>query len=206
MIILFYGGSVPRVTEEYRDVRRQQIADAALRAFRRRGFQATSMAEIIAESGLSAGAIYGHFKGKSEIVFEVATRVVGARIGDIERLAERDSMPSPAELLRLIMAGMLKDVGNPAILVQIWGEAVTDPVLKQLVQGVLARLRDTWTRYISLWHQREHGLAESEADAIAAEQVHLFVSAAQGYLLQSALLSDFDSEAFLSGVEKHLPR
>ena len=52
---------MPKVTDEYRIAKREEIADAALRAFRRKGFQGASMADIIAESGLSAGAIYGHF-------------------------------------------------------------------------------------------------------------------------------------------------
>ncbi|WP_456846025.1 TetR/AcrR family transcriptional regulator, partial [Cellulomonas sp. P5_C6] len=75
---------MPKVTEEYRVARRDEIADAALRAFRRKGFQATSMAEIIAESGLSAGAIYGHYPSKSAIVVDVASRVIGVRVRDIE--------------------------------------------------------------------------------------------------------------------------
>ena len=79
---------MPKVTEEYRVARRDEIADAALRAFRRKGFQATSMAEIIAESGLSAGAIYGHYASKDAIIVDVASRVVGNRILDVERLAQ----------------------------------------------------------------------------------------------------------------------
>ena len=84
---------VPRVTEQYREARRDEIADAALRAFRRKGFQATSMAEIITESGLSAGAIYGHFPSKSAIAVHVATRIIDARVLDIERLAELSPCP-----------------------------------------------------------------------------------------------------------------
>ena len=56
---------MPKVSEEYRTARRSEIARAALRCFARKGFDATSMADIIAESGLSAGAIYGHYKSKN---------------------------------------------------------------------------------------------------------------------------------------------
>ena len=87
---------MPKVTDEYRAARRDEIVDAALAAFRRKGFQAASMADIIAESGQSAGAIYGHFKGKSEIVLEVATRVVGERVDDVQRLGEGERLVPPA--------------------------------------------------------------------------------------------------------------
>ena len=36
--------------------------------FARKGFQATSMADIIAESGLSAGGIYGLYKSKEDLI------------------------------------------------------------------------------------------------------------------------------------------
>lgn len=197
---------MPRVTEEYRAAKRREIADAALRAFRRKGFHATSMAEIIAESGLSAGAIYGHFPGKSDIIVDVATNVVGSRIVDVERLAATDPMPTPAQIVRVLMAGILKDLGSPGILVQLWGEAITDPTVREIATGVLGRLRTVYAGYISLWHQREHGRKPAEADSIAEEQVLLFVAATQGFILQASLLADFDTDAYLAAIEKYLPQ
>ena len=142
---------MPKVTEEYRAARRDEIADAALRAFRRKGFQATSMAEIIAEAGLSAGAIYGHYPSKSSIVVDVATRVIDARIHDIEHLSELTPMPPPPALPRILVGGMLESIGSPKIMVQLWGEGMTDPEIGSLAANVLERLRTTLTRYVSQW-------------------------------------------------------
>jgi hypothetical protein len=44
------------------------------------------------------------------------------------------------------------------------------------------------------------------ADALGEEQTGIFVGSAQGYILQSALMKDFDSEAYLASIEKYLPR
>ncbi|MBX3098534.1 MAG: TetR/AcrR family transcriptional regulator [Salinibacterium sp.] len=197
---------MPKVSDEYREAKRDEIATAAMRAFVRKGFQATSMADIIAESGLSAGAIYGHFAGKSQLILAVAERVVGARVGEIESLSNRDPQPPPAALTRILMSGMLHDIGRPSLLLQLWGEAVTDPAVQQLATQVMHQLRGVYINYISLWQQREHGLSPADADLVATEQSLLFISVAQGYILQSALFDDFDSEAFLSSIEKYLPR
>jgi AcrR family transcriptional regulator len=197
---------MPRVSEEYRSAKRDEIAHAAIAAFRRKGFQGTSMADIIAESGLSAGAIYGHYRSKSDLVIDVASRVVGARVGEVEALAATEPMPPPAHLVRVLMSGMMLDMGSTPILVQLWGEAVTDPQIRRLAVGVIAQLRSVYAGYISLWHQREHGLPPAVADALAEEQTGIFVSSAQGYILQSALMKDFDSEAYLASLEKYLPR
>ncbi|HOW02359.1 MAG TPA: TetR/AcrR family transcriptional regulator, partial [Rhodoglobus sp.] len=155
---------------------------------------------------LSAGAIYGHFASKGDIILDVATRVVGARVDDVQQLMASDPLPPPSHLLRVLMGGMLEDLGDPTILVQLWGEAATDPALRDLAQGLFAQLQGAYRRYISLWHQREHGVSEEEGDAIGAEQVSLFVSGAQGFIVQAALMPDFDRERYLTTLDKYLPR
>lgn len=197
---------MPKVSEEYRNAKRAEIAEAALRAFRRRGFQATSIADIIAEAGLSAGAIYGHFSGKDEIVLEVATQVSTQRLLDLTELAEAVPMQPPSEMLKVVQRGMLRDLGDPGILVQMWGEAVTDPELRTLATGIAKRLRESYAGYISLWQQREHSLSPEEADALAAEQAPLFVAASQSFILQQGLFGDPDAEGYLDVVTRHLPR
>jgi AcrR family transcriptional regulator len=197
---------VPKVTEEYRSARRDEIVDAALAAFRRKGFQAASMADIIAESGLSAGAIYGHFKGKAEIVLEVATRVVGERISDIQRLRTADRLIPPSGLLRMLVEGMTRDLGDPTIVVQIWGEAITEPKLRDLTLRTFERLREAIHGYIELWHEREHGLSRKDAAALATRQVPLFVSAVQGYVLQRAIIPGFDADDYFATLDDFLPR
>ncbi len=54
----------PDVSEE----RRNQILEAALRVFARAGFRETRMDDIVAESGLSKGALYWYFKSKDDII------------------------------------------------------------------------------------------------------------------------------------------
>lgn len=196
---------MPRVTEEYRTAKRDEIAHAAMVAFHRKGFRATSMADIIAESGLSAGAIYGHYRSKADLMMDVAQRLVSERIGEVDTLAAEQPMPAPARLVRVLMTGLVNDVGSTSMLVQLWGEAVTDPGMRALATGVLDRLRDVYTGYISLWHQREHGLSRAAADALATQQCPLFLSAAQGYILQAALVDGFAAEAYFATIEKYLP-
>ena len=197
---------MPKVTDEYRAARRDEIVDAALAAFRRKGFQAASMADIIAESGQSAGAIYGHFKGKSEIVLEVATRVVGERVIDVQRLRESQRLVPPSALLRVLVDGMTRDLGDPTIVVQIWGEAVTEPKLKALALRTFERLYSALRSYIALWHTREHGLSPEDAAATATRQVPLFISSVQGYLLPRAIMPDFDADAYFATLDEYLPR
>ena len=67
---------MPRITEERREARRQQILDAARACMLEQGLEAMSMEMIIARSGLSTGAVYRYFKGKDEII-EAARQMSG---------------------------------------------------------------------------------------------------------------------------------
>ncbi|WP_030151173.1 TetR/AcrR family transcriptional regulator [Oerskovia turbata] len=197
---------MPRVTEEYRAARREEIVEAALRVFRRKGFQAASMADIIAESGVSAGAIYGYFASKTELVHQTASRIVGARVLDVEKLAASEPLPVPAEVVRVLMTGVQRELRDPRILVQLWGEAMTDPALRELAAGVIDRILRTFEDYLTVWHRNTNGHGETEAAALAAEQAPLFVSACQGCMLQSALVEDFDRDGYLDLLVRYLPR
>lgn len=197
---------VPKVTDEYRTARRDEIAEAALRAFRRKGFQAASMADIIQESGLSAGAIYGHYKSKAEIVLDVARRVVGERVVDIQRITESDTLIAPPVLLRMMVDAMTRELVDPTIVVQLWGEAAVDQRLHDLAREVFERLKGVLGRYIEVWFTRERGQSAAEAAATADDLVPLYISAVQGYILQRAILPDFDAEGYFEMLARRLPQ
>jgi TetR/AcrR family transcriptional regulator, transcriptional repressor of aconitase len=58
----------PKVTLEHKESTKDRILDAAERLFQRGGYHETSMDDIVRESGMSKGAIYGHFESK-EVLF-----------------------------------------------------------------------------------------------------------------------------------------
>lgn len=196
---------MPKVSDEYRAAKRDEIAAAALRAFRRKGFQAASMADIIAESGLSAGAIYGHYKSKADIVLDVAQRVVGARVGDIQQLSEAERLIPPPVVLKMLVDAMTRELVDPTIVIQIWGEAAVDERIHGLALEVLGRIRTVLAAYLATWFQRERGSTEADALATAAELMPLYLSAVQGYIFQRALLPDFDGDAYFEMLARRLP-
>src|SRR5437763_1232121 len=71
-------GRVPKVSAEHRESRRAEILCAARRRFAREGFHATSMQDILDESGMSAGAVYTYFPSKTEIISAIAAENVAS--------------------------------------------------------------------------------------------------------------------------------
>jgi AcrR family transcriptional regulator len=59
---------------------RERLLSAAARVFARRGYRGASMNEIVAEAGLSKGALYWNFAGKEELFFALLDERVGRRL------------------------------------------------------------------------------------------------------------------------------
>ncbi|CAN5565387.1 TetR/AcrR family transcriptional regulator [soil metagenome] len=192
---------MPKVSEQHREARRDQIVDAALRSFSARGFQRTSMADIIAESRLSAGAIYGHFESKQHIMLAVAERILGNRMAEFgQRVHDTAQLPAPSSMLRLMMDGLVGEVHDVGVLVQLWGEAVTTPDVSELLGPVFDRVRGVMGPYLAQWASEQLGMTPDAAAAWASDLTPVFLGLGQGYIIQSALLRGFDPDAYFRGV------
>jgi len=58
---------VPKISPAHEQQRRAQILAAAMACFARQGYHATSMDDVVRESGLSVGAIYSYFPSKEDL-------------------------------------------------------------------------------------------------------------------------------------------
>ncbi|WP_247752446.1 TetR family transcriptional regulator, partial [Citrobacter freundii] len=81
-----------RKTKQQAQETRQHILDVALRMFSQQGVSSTSLAEIAKAAGVTRGAIYWHFKNKSDLfseIWELAKPKEGAnKRGNSSRLTQ----------------------------------------------------------------------------------------------------------------------
>ena len=96
----------PRIPAEER---RNQILEAALTCFARNGYNGTSMDDIVAESGLSKGTLYWHFKSKRDLFMVLFDRIINQMVVPMQDLLETEG--SAAERLRA-MANAVGDFSN----------------------------------------------------------------------------------------------
>ncbi|KHL15621.1 UNVERIFIED_CONTAM: hypothetical protein LK11_20610 [Mumia flava] len=191
---------MPRVTEEHRERRRRQILDAARRCFARQGFHQTSMSDLLAESGLSAGAFYGYYRSKSELVAAVADDAVGGVLGLITPLAHRDP-PLPVrdfvrEALRATDAYAFGPDGVARLAPQVWSEAVRDPVVAAALETRYRQVIDVVAEVVR--HDQVAGRIDEQADA--AEVAAVLLSTIMGYLLQRLLFASVDADPYAAAL------
>ncbi len=196
---------MPKVSDAHREARREEIIAAALRAFAAKGFSRTSMADIIAASGLSAGAIYGHFAGKRELIAACAAEVLGRRRAELGEAIASGNPPSPGEALGLLVRGMVHEGIDSRALVQLWAEATVDAKVRAIAEGALATLRETLDRTLRAWFALHPDRAPSDVDEAIERLVPLMLGMGQGFILQRTIFADFDEDAYLAAVCDLLP-
>jgi TetR/AcrR family transcriptional regulator, transcriptional repressor of aconitase len=65
---------VPKVTEEHKEARREQILVGAQRAFAQHGYEGATVARLEEETGLSRGAIFNYFENKEALFVALVRR------------------------------------------------------------------------------------------------------------------------------------
>lgn len=64
----------PKVTEEYKEERKKEILKAAFEVFCKKGFEPTTMKDIVDASGLSRGGVYQYYSSTEEMFRDIIDR------------------------------------------------------------------------------------------------------------------------------------
>jgi AcrR family transcriptional regulator len=190
---------MPKVSEEHLEQRRRQILDASRRCFGRRGFHQTSMQDVFAESGLSAGAVYRYFRSKDEIIRAIATENQGIVIGLVQEILNEETLPPLPEIMGRFakrVESLLGEDGALRIAPEGWAEAIHNPVIGPLVQELFAGARSWWIKLAE--RMRDAGRLPPDADPRAVGATLLCLM--PGYVMQRLLLGDIDSGTIESGI------
>ncbi|MGY4976779.1 TetR/AcrR family transcriptional regulator [Streptomyces sp. 900105755] len=178
---------MPKVTQQHMDARRKQILDAARRCFLRDGFHSTSMQDLFAESGLSAGAVYRYFTSKDEMILAIAEE----NMRDVLDITVAVAVSRQGQSMGEVMAELLdvirvksaeEDVAGLAVLV--WGEAMRNRSLADKLDHLMGGIRANLVTLVRENQERGGLPMSATAEGIAATML----SVLPGYLLQVALL------------------
>ncbi|WP_433926093.1 TetR family transcriptional regulator [Sorangium cellulosum] len=95
-----------RRTKEEAAATREQILDAALLVFSRKGYSAATLQDVAAEAELTRGAVYWHFKGKAELY----AALVGERFAKASEVLAEALSPrySPLESIERLLTRSLE--------------------------------------------------------------------------------------------------
>ena len=96
-----------RKTKQQAQETRQHILDVALHLFSQQGVSSTSLAEIAKAAGVTRGAIYWHFKNKSDLFSEI-WELAKPNIDELETEYQAKFPDDPLSVLREILIYVLE--------------------------------------------------------------------------------------------------
>ncbi|MGD0849848.1 TetR/AcrR family transcriptional regulator [Bradyrhizobium sp.] len=191
---------MPKVKPETSKARRDEILEAAETCFARQGFHQTTIRDVIRESGLSAGCIYGYFSTKDDLI-----RAMGERrhTRDAALLSPHDKSANPITILRAIGREFLTDLQKEdglrtrRVALQLWAEALRDDKIKaQVTDGIHVPI----SAIIELLRRAQRlGLVDKKVDPPGVAR--MMVSVFQGYVLQRLWGEPFKATAALEGFD-----
>jgi len=191
---------MPRVSEEHLERRRAQILDAARTCFVRKGFHETSMQDIFAESGMSAGAVYRYFKSKTEIIQALASDAIGGLAVYVAEVLAEDPVPPLDDAVGRLTAritDMSDGLGSTMRLApQAWALALYNEEFGAYVRERMSGFRELWIVYVE--RLRDAGMVPADTDCRAAGKA-LF-GMLPGFVIQYLLVGDITPDEFRRGL------
>lgn len=195
---------MPKVTDEHRAARRTEILAAACRCFARDGFHATSIADIIIESGLSAGAVYLYFCSKTEIIAAVVEMTLSTADELFAELLADDATPTAEQTVAFILdAAIDRAVNNEALGVDIsrvallaWAEALRDPAIAERIEHTLRHLRRNYAQVVARSQAAGHIDPAADPTNVGAVMLGLV----HAFALQRLLIPGTDKAQYLAGI------
>jgi AcrR family transcriptional regulator len=192
-----------RVSQEHLDARRRQILDGAARCVSRNGFHATSMQDILRESGLSAGAVYRYFRSKEELIAAIADEAFSSIRSAFEEAARTTPPPTPDVLLGRVLRQMLVEEvpggdrrAFARLIVQVWTETLRNERLATVLDDGYGRMRGVWADLVRAYRASGQMEADVDPDHVA----RTLIATAQGFIAQQALFGNVEVEVLEDGL------
>jgi TetR/AcrR family transcriptional regulator, lmrAB and yxaGH operons repressor len=165
---------------------REGLVAAATALFRRQGYAATGLAEILAESGAPKGSLYHYFPDGKEAVGEAALRWAYEKMGGAMLQLAADN-PDPRDFIRAYSRAAAAELENSAFregcaLATITLEAV--PQSSRITSASLDAFNG-WSRMVAR-SLRHVGIAPDRAKELA----ELIISSCEGALILARVRQD----------------
>jgi len=198
---------MPKISEEQKVNRRNQIMQAALICAARKGFHQTSMRDICREARLSIGAVYNYYKSKEEILAAItkegrqAKRLMWNRVTECQNAKE-----SFRELFRHIFRAYESEAFKTygSIDLETYCEATRNEEIRRIMLEEYDTLTNPLIEIIRNWQRKNEIRGDVDPGYLANYLIALSVGIKIHLLVQPDLaVNGFErvwGKAFLDGI------
>ena len=172
---------------DVREERKDQILEAATKVFTQRGFADARMDDIVAESGLSKGALYWYFDSKDAIIVGILDRVFNWEAAHLQEILKSED--SAQKKLEAFVEASLQDIVRMKPLMPIffdfWTLSIRNKTINKAIKRYYQRFIDIVEPMIKL------GIDQGEFRPIDVRETALALGALfEGTILFYAYFAD----------------
>jgi len=177
--------------------RKAELIDCAQRLFFEKGYEATTVADILERTGLSKGAFYHHFSSKEELLHALIERLAAAMLAMARSLLEDDSISELTRLSRFIQKSGEIQFETQPVMVKVYAATLRpeNALMYQQMVALVARIVNPVLDQI-LQRGVERGEFDVPDTALAAEIIVQLSNARQvlsGRVVELAKSGDLDA-------------
>jgi AcrR family transcriptional regulator len=172
----------PKTVED----RREQILDAAMRAFARKGFTRATNKDIAQEAGITPGLIYHYFENKEAVLKAMIEERSPAQL--VRALSQEARALPPATFLRQLTQQALQRVEGDdfvQMLRVMLPEAIHNETVSPLIANVLGDIVTSLSSYLAVCMERGE---IRQADSLLVAQT--FIGSVMAFVLRRHVLHD----------------
>ena len=175
--------------------RKQQIFDAALKVFSKKGFDQATIPDIAQEAGVAVGTIYNYYQSKHDLLLSIIKGyiVTESFIGLLEQPPESSS--AAAFISSLINERLSIGLDNADVMQLLMSEIQHDPELRrQYTEQVVVPNFKLLEEYLGL---------RIAKDTFRLSNIPIVVRALIGMIIGLAIISKIEGE---TGLMRRIPR
>lgn len=183
----------------------EEIAQAAVKLFERKGYHATSVQDIADEVGLQKGSLYHYISSKEDLLMQLAHKAIGDFNARLEKLLASE-LSGKERLHRALLAHVEAVTENMEMATVLLREAFSlGADQSKVIQEATDRYLNLWTRIL------EEGMEEGEFRPVPARVTALAILGSvnwvyrwyrEGSGMSAEELAKVFGELFLKGIER----
>ncbi|MDR1430822.1 MAG: TetR/AcrR family transcriptional regulator [Propionibacteriaceae bacterium] len=127
---------MPKGLTRKRDARLAAILDAAERLFVEKGYEATTVADVLDTVGMGKGTFYHYFNSKEEVLWAVVERLTATLVQRASAIADAPGLDAHSKMVQLIAAINIAQTPDGAIIDELHHPANAQMHRQTLVETI----------------------------------------------------------------------
>lgn len=192
----------PNVPESYLKARQEQIINAAVACFSRKGFHQTTMKDICEEAGLSPGAVYNYFSGKEDIVTRCAEISLQRNIEIFASASGKGTVEAFKDVLQMLFSLVKQENIDQAFSfdLELWAESTRNQKVREALRKNEEGNLKVLTEMVVAGQQQ--GIFNPDLDALSFAR--LLFSMFVGFEVQMASNPNMDIDSYKAVLDSFI--